>query len=192
MRVWITRTQPSAQQSAKAFEAQGFEAVVAPLLTIGHIKPPLPNFDDNDVFIFTSKNAVSSAAGNSDDVLELILAKGKKSKNYHHISGEVVRGDIHERLREAGYNASRHVLYKTAPSKLPRGFDIVDIDVIVFHSPLAAKCFTQRFPNESNIATLSISEATALVLNTQTNLIAKAPTETSMLSALIAYRDNRG
>ena len=125
-------------------------------------------------------------------MLELILAKGKESKNYHHISGEVVRGDIHERLREAGYNASRHVLYKTAPSKLPRGFDIVDIDVIVFHSPLAAKCFTQRFPNESNIATLSISEATALVLNTQTNLIAKAPTETSMLSALIAYRDNRG
>ena len=55
--VWITRTLPSATDSAAAFEAAGFESVVAPLLTVETIKveAPLPQ---KSFLIFTSQNGV--------------------------------------------------------------------------------------------------------------------------------------
>lgn len=55
--VWITRTQPSANESAKAFEIAGYEAVVAPLLTV-KTKAVEDAVPDNAALIFTSQNGV--------------------------------------------------------------------------------------------------------------------------------------
>ncbi len=55
--VWITRTQPSASQTAAAFKRAGFGVITAPLLTVEpetHIAP-LP---ERAVLIFTSQNGV--------------------------------------------------------------------------------------------------------------------------------------
>ena len=55
--VWITRTQPSAGESGRAFQAAGYDTITAPLLTLEHIKilKPVPK---NAVLIFTSQNGV--------------------------------------------------------------------------------------------------------------------------------------
>lgn len=56
--VWVTRTQPGADATAKKLTALGFTPIIAPLL---HISPPedmpIPPVSD-DVLIFTSKNAL--------------------------------------------------------------------------------------------------------------------------------------
>jgi len=56
--VWITRTQPSAQASAKQWEAHGFNAIIAPLLkVVKALELPLKPSQDS-VLVFTSKNGV--------------------------------------------------------------------------------------------------------------------------------------
>lgn len=55
--VWITRTQPSASAAALAFERAGFNTIIAPLLTVEHVKTASP-VPDNSVLIFTSQNGV--------------------------------------------------------------------------------------------------------------------------------------
>jgi uroporphyrinogen-III synthase len=55
--VWITRTLPSATDSAAAFEAAGFESVVAPLLTVETIKVEA-RLPQKSILIFTSQNGV--------------------------------------------------------------------------------------------------------------------------------------
>ena len=55
--LWITRTLPSAHDSANAFEQAGFKTVTAPLLTAENknVSDPVP---ENAVLIFTSQNGV--------------------------------------------------------------------------------------------------------------------------------------
>lgn len=56
--IWITRTQPGADKSVKAFRQAGFDAFAAPLLTLAppdDMPPPPPA---NAVLIFTSQNGV--------------------------------------------------------------------------------------------------------------------------------------
>ncbi|MGB0907332.1 MAG: uroporphyrinogen-III synthase [Maricaulaceae bacterium] len=59
-RIWITRSQPGAEQSAAAFKNVGFTPLIAPLLEITPPKtiPALP--PDDAVLIFTSKNGVNA------------------------------------------------------------------------------------------------------------------------------------
>ncbi len=64
--VWITRTLPGANDSARLFKAKGYESVIAPLLTIAPYAdmpkpPPL-----NAILIFTSKNGLSAFTLNTD------------------------------------------------------------------------------------------------------------------------------
>lgn len=56
--IWITRTQPCADDSARLWQAQGFKTIVAPLLRVVNApqKPAPP--DPNALLVFTSKNAV--------------------------------------------------------------------------------------------------------------------------------------
>ncbi len=55
--VWISRTREGAAESAKAFEAAGFNTVLAPLITVRPVgAPDLP--PKNAVLIFTSQNGV--------------------------------------------------------------------------------------------------------------------------------------
>ncbi len=55
--VWISRTGEGAAESAKAFEAAGFNTVLAPLIVVRPVAAPdLPS--ENAVLIFTSQNGV--------------------------------------------------------------------------------------------------------------------------------------
>lgn len=55
--VWITRTQPSANESAKTFEQAGYKPVIAPLLNV-EPRAVGKTVPDNAVLVFTSQNGV--------------------------------------------------------------------------------------------------------------------------------------
>ena len=57
--VWITRTLPRANESAKAFERAGYKTVIAPLLTVENKTDPA-RVPDNSVLVFTSQNGLSA------------------------------------------------------------------------------------------------------------------------------------
>ena len=42
-RVWITRAKPGAARTAARLRDMGFEPIVAPLLTIENLTPPVPD-----------------------------------------------------------------------------------------------------------------------------------------------------
>ena len=58
--VWITRTEPAAQSTAKAVRALGLEAIVAPLLTVRPMDETAIDLDGVCAIAFTSANAVSA------------------------------------------------------------------------------------------------------------------------------------
>lgn len=61
-RVWITRSQPFAAQTAHDLCMRGYDAFAAPLLTIAlRAAPPLPA--DKDHLVFTSRHGVRALAG---------------------------------------------------------------------------------------------------------------------------------
>lgn len=65
-RVWVTRAEPGATQTAQALTALGFEPVVQPLLAIRFLTPP-PDLDGVDVLAFTSRNGVAAFAALTPD-----------------------------------------------------------------------------------------------------------------------------
>lgn len=65
-KVWITRTQPAADKTAKAVRQLGFDALTAPLLRVTPPKtmPSMP--PESSVLIFTSSNGVLAFCGLTD------------------------------------------------------------------------------------------------------------------------------
>jgi uroporphyrinogen-III synthase len=61
-RVWITRAEPGASRTAARLRDMGFEPVVAPLLTIEILTPPVPDLDAFAALAFTSVNGVTAFA----------------------------------------------------------------------------------------------------------------------------------
>lgn len=74
--VWITRSDQSAPQSAKAVEAAGFTPLIAPLLTIAAAGVPAAAPADDAVLAFTSPNGVAAFAALSDKRHYMIYAVG--------------------------------------------------------------------------------------------------------------------
>lgn len=61
-RVWITRAQPGAARTAARLRDMGFEPIVAPLLAIEHLTPPVPDLAPFAALAFTSVNGVFAFA----------------------------------------------------------------------------------------------------------------------------------
>nr|WP_314432983.1 uroporphyrinogen-III synthase [uncultured Brevundimonas sp.] len=61
-RVWITRTQPGAGRTAERLRDLGLTPVIAPLLTVEPLTPPLPDLDRFAALVFTSPNGVDAYA----------------------------------------------------------------------------------------------------------------------------------
>jgi len=55
-KIWLTRTLPSAQESAAVWREAGFETLVEPLLEISAVAHD--EIPKDTVLIFTSKNAI--------------------------------------------------------------------------------------------------------------------------------------
>src|SRR5208282_5333190 len=65
--VWITRTEPAAQSTAKAVRALGLEAIVEPLLSVRRMDETRIDLEGVCAIAFTSANAVSAFADRSKE-----------------------------------------------------------------------------------------------------------------------------
>lgn len=61
-RVWITRAEPGAVRTAARLRDMGYEPIVAPLLTIQNLTPPVPDLAPFAALAFTSINGVAAFA----------------------------------------------------------------------------------------------------------------------------------
>ncbi|WP_296814773.1 uroporphyrinogen-III synthase [Brevundimonas sp.] len=57
MSVWVTRTQPGADQTARRLADRGLEALVDPVLEVRPLESPI-SLDESDALVFTSPNGV--------------------------------------------------------------------------------------------------------------------------------------
>lgn len=213
--IWITRTQPAADESAKVWQQAGFNPLVSPLLTVEPIShDPLP---EHAILIFTSKNGVDhagpalnrraicvgdatadyaraagyqdviSAAGTSHDVTTWIIENLGKDKPLIHVSGRHIRGQISEDLSAAGYDASRVIAYASTPN-LVRPEE--EFEWIALYSPLAAETFAKLMSDHdlAHVKAASISVATNAALgglNLKGRLIADQPNELALVRAAL-------
>ena len=188
-KIWITRTPPAADGSAKAWRTAGFNPLIGPLLEIEPVAhDPIPK---DTVIIFTSKNAVDhiicsgqrvvcvgdataekatatgyrdvvSVDGTSEDVTQWVSENLPKTQAICHVSGWHVRGSIIEDLTALGFLAQRIEVYRSMAS--PNWPDEV-FSSVVFYSPLAAKTFAEiaidMVKDISEVTAICISQAAA-------------------------------
>ena len=213
--IWITRTQPSADESAKNWQDAGFIPFVSPLLTVEPVPhDPLPK---SSILIFTSKNGVDhagpslgrraicvgdataaharragykdvvSVGGVSADITAWIIQNLSQDQPLIHVSGRHIRGQISEDLSASGFKASRVITYSSAPNLIrPEK----DVDMVALYSPLAADTFAKLMSGDdlSDMSAVSISPATDAVLdglNLKARLIAEQPNELALVSAAL-------
>jgi uroporphyrinogen-III synthase len=213
--VWITRTQPAAAESAKAWQAVGANTIVLPLLAVEGVAHS-GRLRDRTTLVFTSKNGVdhfqpgdrdkashivcvgnataeharaagyenvTSVDGTSEDVTAFLRKHQPQHLPVRHVSGQHVRGRIVEDLTEAGFSASRRIVYRSKPVlRLPERAPTH----VALYSPLAAETFA-RLETPLACTTLSISPATDAALAGLSGLerrIATRPTEAAMLALL--------
>lgn len=186
-KIWITRTRPAADESAKVWRSAGFEPILVPLLAIERVEhEPLPK---DTLLIFTSKNGVDHVAchgqsavcvgdataeharragfenvisvdGTSGDVTAWVKANVPTGRSIFHVSGWHVRGSIVEDLELAGYSARRVKVYRSVPRSAWPDNAVV---AVAFYSPLAAKTFKEIAGGQdlSRSSAICISQATA-------------------------------
>ena len=186
-KLWITRTQPAADESAHLWRAAGFDPLIAPLLEVQSVShESLPK---DAVLIFTSKNAIDHVAcegqravcvgdataekaraagftdvisvdGTSSDVTAWVQANLPTSQNICHVSGWHIRGSIAEDLLAAGYDAERVIVYRSIPRPI---WPDTLVSFVALYSPLAAQTFakTARSHDVSVVTAACISQATA-------------------------------
>ena len=190
-KVWITRTNPAAQESAEVWRDAGFEPLVAPLLGIESVRHEAISKDA--VLIFTSKNAIDhvtcngqraicvgdatadkargagfsdviSVDGTSADVTQWVLAHLPNSQPICHVSGWHVRGAIAEDLQRAGYSADRVKVYRSTPQII---WPDEPVALAALYSPLAAATFAQAATarDVSALSVVCISPAAANALS---------------------------
>ncbi len=210
--VWITRTQPAADESAELWRVAGFDALVAPLLEVQSVSHETLSKDV--VLIFTSKNAIDHVAcgaqraicvgdataekaraagftdvvsvdGTSSDVTAWVLKNLPSSQNIYHVSGWHIRGSIAEDLRAAGYDAGRLIVYRSIQRPL---WPAAPVSFVALYSPLAAQTFADaaRAQDVSTLSAVCISQATAdelSGLNLKSVHIAVRPREDELIMA---------
>jgi len=211
-KIWITRTQPSADESAKAWYAAGFEPLVAPLLDIQAV-PHAPIYEDQTL-IFTSRNAIGyveckgqmaicvgdataeqarkagfsdvvSVDGTSREVTRWVRGNLHTFQPVTHVSGWHVRGSVVEGLKADGYVASRVKVYRSVPRPI---WPETPATHVALYSPLAARVFADLAKGGRlfGLTAICISQATADELRglaLKSVLIADRPREDELIMA---------
>ena len=100
-RIWITRTEPGAAETAATVTAMGHEPVVAPLLSIQPVAQPMPDLADVAGLVFTSRNGVAA--------FEALLAATDRDQKARALGKPVfaVGHATAQAAREAGFGAVR-------------------------------------------------------------------------------------
>lgn len=211
-KIWITRTLPAADESARAWRASGFEPMVAPLLKIQPIPNSAPHL--GDVLIFTSKNGIDhveckrqrvicvgdatadharkagyldvvSVDGTSKDVTNWVRENLETTQPVTHISGWHIRGSITEDLRADGYRARRVKVYRSVPRPF---WPETRTALVALYSPLSARVFADLAAGGplSGLGAVCISQATAdelKGLNLKSIHVANRPREDELIMA---------
>lgn len=120
-RVWITRAEPGAARTAARLRDMGFEPIVAPLLAIENLTPPVPDLAPFAAVAFTSVNGVSAFAALTPRRDIPVFAVGDATAQAAHDAGfadvRSAAGDLHTLARLiAGAVANADVLVPQAES----------------------------------------------------------------------------
>lgn len=208
-KIWITRTEPAATRSAAAWAKAGFDPFVAPLLTVTPLDS-LNDVSDEATLIFTSAHGVrhcgitgdsrpvycvgdatarvareagfTSVVSGYGDWKALIEVIEKTRNPIVHVSGSIVRGAIVETFVERGFNASRHVVYRTDPVK-KWSIDVKHIEAVALYSPMASETL-MKLPLRDlpHLTAYCLSENVAAPLRGMAVKIAAAPNERALIA----------
>lgn len=85
--VWITRAEPGAARTAARLRDMGFEPIVAPLLTIENLTPPVPDLAPFAALAFTSINGVAAFAALTPRRDRPVFAVGDATAQAAHDAG---------------------------------------------------------------------------------------------------------
>jgi len=118
-RVWITRAKPGAARTAARLRDMGFEPIVAPLLEIKHLTPPVPDLAPFAALAFTSVNGVAAFAALTPRRDRPVFAVGDATAQAAHDAGfadvHSASGDLRDLARLiAGAIANAAVLVPQA------------------------------------------------------------------------------
>ncbi|SDQ79338.1 uroporphyrinogen-III synthase [Brevundimonas sp. 374] len=118
-RVWITRAEPGAARTAARLRDMGFEPIVAPLLTIENLTPPVPDLAPFAALAFTSINGVAAFAALTPRRDRPVFAVGDATAQAAHDAGfadvHSASGDLRDLARLiAGAIANAAVLVPQA------------------------------------------------------------------------------
>jgi len=185
-KIWMTRTRPAADESAKAWRKAGFDPIVEPLLAIASVDhDPLPRDATAEHARKAGFSDVVSVDGTSKDVTRWVLANCPVSQPVCHVSGWHVRGTIIEDLSQAGYDATRVKVYRSIPRPV---WPKTQASLVALYSPLAAQVFAGLCEGASlsGVSAICISQATAKALeglNLKSIHIANRPREDELIMA---------
>lgn len=131
---------------------------------------------------------VTSAQGDAQDIVKLVLKTVPRSETLRHCCGKHVKGHLAEQLSEAGYQIKREIYYSTSPVKR-LDVNVENLEYVALYSPRGASAFLDlvKQGDVSHIITLCISEATDAVLEPlrlSRRLIADTPDQTAMVKSL--------
>lgn len=195
-----------------------FKVVLSPLVRIVPT-PAKPNIGPEDAAIFTSSNAVDFAlegqgrvafcvgaatcakairagwrgsclGGTSDELVAELIANPTAAFLWH-LSGVHVRGDIVDRLSQAGMSAKRAVLYDQILMELTsEAYSLLAAQtpvVVPIFSPRTAQQFAENCPSRARPYLLAMSDAVAQpirVLSEAQLETAHSPTAEAMVKSL--------
>lgn len=208
-RLWITRTEPDATRSARAWADVGFEPIVAPLLTIAPVAVAT-DIPDAAELIFTSSHGVrhcgiqpdarriytvgdaTERAAREAGFTDVISASGDwkalvgtvqaTERELVHIGGRTVRGTLVDSLRARGFRVSRRMVYESSPvTEWP--LDPEQIDAVALYSPMASETLMALPPKRLDwLTAYCLSANVAAPLRGPRIVIADAPNEASLVA----------
>ncbi|ASE39938.1 uroporphyrinogen-III synthase [Brevundimonas vesicularis] len=113
-RIWITRAEPGASRTAARLRDMGFEPIIAPLLAIENLTPPVPDLTPFTALAFTSLNGVAAFAALTRERDRPVFAVGDATAQAARDAGfaEVrsASGDLHALARLIGSELSDGVV----------------------------------------------------------------------------------
>ena len=209
-RVWVTRTEPGASETAERIRALGHTPVVAPLLVTQELDVDPPR--KGEALAFTSPNGVRHYHGPTtatawcvgEATADAARAKGftdvrvggedvadlaarltyELDRPLLHWAGAHVAGDLVGALQSVGLTARRAIAYR-AEAVANDPLD-ADVDAVLFHSPRAARIYSDLASNRASVA-VSLSPRVARAVEPDTvyaRYTADAPTEAALMATL--------
>ncbi|MEN5362041.1 uroporphyrinogen-III synthase [Brevundimonas intermedia] len=102
-RIWITRAEPGASRTAARLRDMGFEPIIASLLAIENLTPPLPDLAPFTALAFTSINGVAAFAALTPERDRPVFAVGDATAQAARDAGfadvRSASGDLHALAR---------------------------------------------------------------------------------------------